>query len=152
MKARYVEPSIRISITITDRERISCWGRTRPSHDPFRRQQWGQSWQCRRSADCTTATNDGSPERATLPTLHASCSALEICLRTTLPCPRVHPRISFTKLEQVRELLGLRGSLGGITSAMGCTEFSLSTVGDNPGTITSREARSGVSRFNGPVS
>jgi hypothetical protein len=63
---RYVEPSIRISITITDRERISRWGRTRPSHDPFSRRQWGQSWQCRRSVDCTTATNDGSPKRARL--------------------------------------------------------------------------------------
>ena len=37
MKPRYVEPSIRISITITDRERISRWGRTRPSHDRFSR-------------------------------------------------------------------------------------------------------------------
>src|SRR6266852_3995358 len=40
MKARYVEPSLRISITITDRERISRWGRTRPSHDPFSRCRW----------------------------------------------------------------------------------------------------------------
>ena len=44
------------------RERISRWKRTRPSHDPFSRRPWGQSWCCRRSAGCTIATNDGLPE------------------------------------------------------------------------------------------
>lgn len=58
MKVRYVESSIRISTTTTDRERISRWGRTRLSRDQFSRRKWGQSWQCRRSADCTTVTND----------------------------------------------------------------------------------------------
>ena len=49
--------------TITERERISRWRRTRPYRDPFSRQKWGQSWPCRRSVDCTTATNDGLPKR-----------------------------------------------------------------------------------------
>jgi len=44
-------------ITITDRERISRWGRTRPSRAAFSRQKWDPSWPCHRSADCTTATN-----------------------------------------------------------------------------------------------
>src|SRR5689334_6790386 len=46
MKLRYVEPSTCISITITDREPISHWGRTRPSPDRFSRQEWDRSWPC----------------------------------------------------------------------------------------------------------
>ena len=58
----------------------------------------------------------------------ASARPFEACLRTALPCTRVHPRISFTRLDQVRELPELRGSPGGMTSATGCTEFTLGTV------------------------
>ena len=68
MKPVFVESSVRIWITITDRERISRWGRTHPSHDPFSRQKWVQSWQCRRSVDCIIATNDGPPEEAPIST------------------------------------------------------------------------------------
>src|SRR6267143_4763367 len=64
MKPVFVESSVRILTTITDRERIFRWGRTHPSHDPFSRQKWDQSWQCRRSVDCIMATNDGPPEEA----------------------------------------------------------------------------------------
>ena len=49
--------------------------------------------------------------------------------RTVTEGTRVPRRISFTRLKQVPELLELRGSLGGMTSAMGCTEFSLGTDG-----------------------
>jgi len=54
--------------------------------------------------------------------------AIEICVRTVLPCTRVHRRISFTRLRQGRKLLELRGPVGGMTSPMGCT-FSGGTVG-----------------------
>ena len=64
MKARYAELFVRISITITVREHIFPWGRTRRSHERFSRRKWGPSWRCRMSADCTTATNGGLPERA----------------------------------------------------------------------------------------
>jgi hypothetical protein len=62
MKARYDERSIRISITITDREPIFRWGRIHPSHERFSRRKWDPSWHCRKSVDCITATNDGLPE------------------------------------------------------------------------------------------
>ena len=61
-KARFVVPSLPTWITITDRERISRWGRTRPSHDPFSHQKWDLSCRWHRSADCTTATNGEPPE------------------------------------------------------------------------------------------
>ena len=43
------------------------WGRTHRSHERCSRQEWGPSWRYRRSADCTTTTNDGPSE--TLPSL-----------------------------------------------------------------------------------
>ena len=45
-----------------------------------------------------------------------------------LPCAGVHPRISFTRQRQVRELLEIRRLLGELTSDTGRTEFSLGTV------------------------
>jgi putative transposase len=45
---------VRISITITGRERIFRWGRTHRSRERFSRRKWGPSWQCRKSADCTS--------------------------------------------------------------------------------------------------
>ena len=45
-----------------DNKTLSRWGRTRPSREGFSRQKWDPSWRCHRSADCTTVTNDGSPE------------------------------------------------------------------------------------------
>src|SRR5271166_1725680 len=56
------------------------------------------------------------------------CSAFEICRRTTLLCTRVHPRVSFIRLEQVGKLLELRGWPWGMTSATRRTGFSLGTV------------------------
>src|SRR5436309_9787065 len=50
------------------------------------------------------------PESAVLRA--ASARPFEVCFRTALPCAREHPRISFTRLEQVRELLELCGSPG----------------------------------------
>src|SRR5467141_3058075 len=64
MKPRYDELSLPISITITDGERIFRWGRTHRSHERFTRPKWDPSWRYPSSADCTTATNDGLPERA----------------------------------------------------------------------------------------
>jgi hypothetical protein len=63
MKIRYDEPSIRISIIITDRERIYRWGRTHRSHERFSRRKWKRSWGYRRSVGCITATNDGLPDK-----------------------------------------------------------------------------------------
>src|SRR6267378_5594848 len=64
MKPLYDELSLPISITITDRERIFRWGRTHRSHERFTRPKWDPSYHYPSSADCTTATNDGLPERA----------------------------------------------------------------------------------------
>src|SRR6267143_4201717 len=64
MKPRYDELSLPISITITDGERIFRWGRTHRSHERFTRPKWDPSLRYPSSADCTTATNDGLPERA----------------------------------------------------------------------------------------
>jgi hypothetical protein len=117
---------------IIEREHISRLGRTRPSHDPFSRRKWGQSWRCRRSVDCTTATNDGPPKEPESTVLRvASAWPFEICLRTVPTCTYAPPRISFTRLEQVRVLLELSGSPRGIASALGCTEFSIGTIDTN---------------------
>src|SRR6266550_7047972 len=92
MKARYGEPSIRISITITDREHIFRWGRTRRSHERFSRRKWGPSWLYRRLVDCTTATNGGLPERARIYTSLRGPypAALKSITRTVPPCTGVH--------------------------------------------------------------
>jgi hypothetical protein len=63
MNMRYDEPSIRISIIITDREHIYPWGRTRRSHERFSRRKWGPLRRYRRSVGCITATNDGLPNK-----------------------------------------------------------------------------------------
>jgi hypothetical protein len=65
MKARYDELFVRISITITDPEPIfRLWGGTRRSHERFSRPKWDPSWRYRSSVDCTTAANDGLPEKS----------------------------------------------------------------------------------------
>ena len=82
------------------------WGRTHRSHERFSRRKWDRSWRYRRSGDCTTATNDGPPKEPKSSVLRvASARTLDICLRTVLRCTRVPARISFTRLEQVHELL-----------------------------------------------
>src|SRR6516165_12154240 len=63
--------------TITDRERISRWGRIHPSQDQFSRWKWDQLWCCRRSVGCTTATNDGRREQSWHP-LHIDSTGLVI--------------------------------------------------------------------------
>ena len=108
MKTRYDEPSIRISITITDRERIFHWGRIRRSHERFSRWKWDRSWRYRRSVDCTTATNDGLPEKPESARLRAASPwGSEISVRTVLPCAPELRRISFARLKLGRKLLGL---------------------------------------------
>src|SRR6267143_5279337 len=64
MKPLYDELSLPSSITTTDRERIFRCGRTHRSHERFTRPKWDPSYHYPSSADCTTATNDGLPERA----------------------------------------------------------------------------------------
>ena len=59
---------------IIARERIFHWERTRRSHERFSRQKWGRLWRCRKSVGCTTATNDGLPEKAKT----HSCDALDL--------------------------------------------------------------------------
>src|SRR5580693_9889078 len=138
MKTRYDEPSIRISITITDRERIFHWGRTLRSHERFSRWKWGLSWRYCRSVDCTTATNDGLPEKPESTRLYsASPWGSEISVRTVLPSA-VPRRISFARLKLGRKLLGLCGSPRGMASEMGCTEFSLGTHGQGLSSLSQK--------------
>jgi hypothetical protein len=80
MKARYGEPSVRVSITITGREHIFPWGKTHRSHERFSRRKWDPSWQYRKSADCTTATNDGLPEKLESTTLRAASTRAFDCV------------------------------------------------------------------------
>jgi len=130
MKTRYDEPSIRISIIITDREHIFRWGKTHPSHERFSHPKWGQSWQCRRSVGCITATNDGLPEKPHSTRLCAAPSwGFEISVRTVLPCTPVPRRISFARLKLDCKLLRLCGSSRGTACEVGCTDFSLGTGG-----------------------
>src|SRR5215471_4677496 len=128
MKIPYDEPSIRISLIITDREHIYRWGRTHRSHERFSRRNWGPSWRYRRSVGCITATNNGRPEKRESTRLRAaSPQGSEISVRTVLTCTRVHCRISFAKLRQARDLLTLSASPRGMASEAGHTEFSLGT-------------------------
>lgn len=50
--------------------------------------------------------------------------SFEVCLGTALPCTRLHRRIFFSTLEQVRELLSSHWP-GGMTFAVGSSGFSL---------------------------
>ena len=123
MKIRYDEPSIRISIIITDREHIYRWGRTHRSHERFSRRKWGPSRRYRRSVGCITATNDGLPEKPESTRLRAaSPRGFEISVRTVLTCTRVH------RLRQGRDLPTLFASPRGMASEAGRTEFSLGTA------------------------
>src|SRR5258708_24242400 len=93
MKARYVEPSIRISTTTTDRERISRWRRTRPSHDRSTRLNWDKSWRCHNSPACITATNGGPPEKTRVSTALSQLTLLKSPGLTQLhssPCSHVN--------------------------------------------------------------
>src|SRR5580700_7211301 len=129
MKTLYDEPSIRISITITDREHVFHWGRTRRSHERFSRRKWDRSWRYRRSVDCTTATNDELPEKPESTGLRAASPwGSEISVRTALPCTPVHRRISFARLKLGRKLLGLCASPPGNGIWSRCTELSLGTI------------------------
>jgi len=110
-KARYEEPSNRISNTTIDRERIFRWERTHGSHERFSRRKWDWSLRCRRSAGCTTATNDGLFEK--VPIQHTArfvSSAFEMggphCLSWSLAC--IHRRISFTRLQPDRFASSIR--------------------------------------------
>src|SRR5208283_3226056 len=94
MKSRYAEPSLHTSTTITDPERISPWGRTRPSHDPFRGQKSGRSSRCPRSAACTTATSDEPPENSRILVRH-SCRASGKSVSEIHSSPRGLSDISF---------------------------------------------------------
>jgi hypothetical protein len=91
MRARFEEPLMLISSTIIDREPIFRWGRTHQSHERFSRRKWGPLWRCRRSVGCTTATNDGLPEKANAsPWRAVSPWALASLLRTLTSANFVH--------------------------------------------------------------
>ena len=127
MKIRYDEPSIRMSIIITDREHIYRWGRTHRSHERFSRRKWGPSWRYRRSVGCITATKDGLPERRESTRLRAaSPRGFEISVQTVLPCTPAPRRISFGRLRQCPDLLTLFAPPRN-GSEEGRTEFSLGT-------------------------
>jgi NADH:flavin oxidoreductase / NADH oxidase family len=100
-----------------------------PGATRFSRRKWGLSWRCRRWVDCITATNDGLREKAR--THHATgflSLAIEICVRTVLPCPPVHRQSSLTEVSQGSELLELCGRAGETAPRVGCTEFSVVTI------------------------
>src|SRR6267378_1152188 len=127
MKPRYDELSLPISITITDGERIFRWGRTHRSHERFTRPKWDPSWRYPSSADCTTATNDGLPERARInpagigfPTFWS-----EECSRTGAH----HSEFGSPDSSRVHKPIDLCGSSGRITSTLGRSEFSGGTSG-----------------------
>jgi hypothetical protein len=123
-KTGYDEPSIRISITITDREHIFHWGRTRRSHERFSRRKCDRSWRYRRSVDCTTATNDGLPKKPESTRFSAaSPSDSEINVRTVLPCALAPRRNSFARLKLGRKLLRLCDSPQGMASEVGARNF-----------------------------
>src|SRR5580698_6809208 len=91
MKTRYDEPSILISIIMTDRGHIFHWGRARRSHERFSPRKWDRSWRYRRSGDCTTATNDGPPKEPKSSVLRVASAHLrsvsELC-SVAHACPR----------------------------------------------------------------
>src|SRR6266550_3741575 len=98
MKPRYDELSLPISITITDRERIFRWGRTHRSHERFTRPKWDPSLRYPSSADCTTATNDGLPERARIKPCRYWLS--DFLVRRVLAHRCTSQRIWFTRFKQ----------------------------------------------------
>jgi hypothetical protein len=130
MKTRYDEPSIRISTIITDQEHSFRWGKTRRSHERFSRRKWDRSWRYRRSVDCTTATNDGPPEKARiyLATRMLSLGHWNLCPNCAPLQTRVHRLISFTRLRQGRKLDEVCSPVGGMTSQRGCTEYTVDTT------------------------
>src|SRR6266550_5847257 len=98
MKPRYDELSLPISITITDRERIFRWGRTHRSHERFTRPKWDPSLRYPSSAECTTATNDGLPERARIKPCRYWRS--DFLVRRVLAHRCTSQRIGFTRFKQ----------------------------------------------------
>src|SRR6266478_526586 len=121
MKPLYDELSLPISITITDRERIFRWRRTHRSHERFTRPKWDPSERYPSSADCTTATNDGLPERARIKPCRYWLS--DFLVRRVL----AHVRITANLVHQIQA-----GSTSPSTFAvhleeylrpLGCSEF-----------------------------
>ena len=151
MKIRYDEPSIRMSIIITDREHIYRWGRTHRSHERFSRRKWGPSWRYRRSVGCITPTNHGLPERRESTRLRAaSPRGFEISVQTVLPCTPAPRRISFGRLKLGRKLPRLCGSSREMAREVDRTEFSLGTTlrfDCSPISNTSTEGKAGAFRL-----
>src|SRR6266403_1036961 len=98
MKPLYDELSLPISITITDREHIFRWARTHRSHERFTRPKWDPSERYPSSADCTTATNDGLPERARIKPCRYWLS--DFLVRRVLAHRCTSQRIWFTRFKQ----------------------------------------------------
>src|SRR5437879_2992068 len=130
MKTRYGEPSIRISITIIDREHIFRWGKTRRSHERFSRREWDPSWRCRRLVDCTSATTAGclkEPEStrlrgaypAALKSLSERCSVAQACIG----------ELGSADSSRAANCSRFAVQLEAMISAVGCTEFSVGTIG-----------------------
>src|SRR6266481_6815771 len=78
------------------------------------------------SADCTTATNDGLPERARIKPCRYWLS--DFLVRRVLAHRCTSQRIWFTRFKQGRKPIDLCGSFGGITSTLGRSEFSGGTI------------------------
>jgi hypothetical protein len=103
-------------------------GKDSPEPRAIQPPEMGQSWQCRRSVGCITATNDELPEKPESTRLRAASPwGSEISVRPVLPCTPVPRRISFAGLNRRRKLLRLCSSSPGMACEVGCTEFSLGT-------------------------
>jgi hypothetical protein len=129
MNTRYDEPSLRISIPIADREHIFRGGTTHRSHARFGHQKGGPSWRCRSSEDCITATNNGLPEKARIQPATRMLFLGHWNLCPNCAPSQTHAATNFVQqTRQGRKLHGAFGPVGGMTSAMGCTEFSVGTL------------------------
>src|SRR6266513_3037003 len=116
MKPRYDELSLPISITITDGERIFRWGRTHRSHERFTRPKWDPSKRYPSSADCTTATNDGLPERARI---NPAGIGYRLSSPKSARARAHHSEFGSLDSDRVRKPIDLCGSSGRITSTLG---------------------------------
>ena len=129
MNTRYDEPSLRISIPIADREHIFRGGTTPRSHARFGRQKGvRRGGAAARRIASPLRTTGCLKKPASTPLRACSPWAIGTCARTVLPPKRMQRLISFSRLRQGRKLHGAFGPVGGMTSAMGCTEFSVGTL------------------------
>src|SRR5271169_842893 len=105
---------LHISLTITEREPIYRWERTRPSRARLSYEKWAESQRCRRSAVFIIATSEAPPEwpepitaqRPRHPLKSASPTGLRwACVRLQFD----HPTRAATRPRESLERICLRG-------------------------------------------